>query len=481
MKKITLGLFVIILSALVFFLGFDTKKNIEPNYLYRVYLDDQVLGVIESKEALEDYIDEQGSTIKEQYGVEKVYPPNGLEIKRIITYDGTIDKIEEVYEKLSSLKPFTISGYQFTIKKDDGKEVIYVTDKNIFEEAIENAIITFVGQEEYDNYKNGNQVEIETTGTYLDNIYIDEDITIKETQIPVNETIYIDEEKLSQYILFGDKENATYIIKKGDTISSVSEDNKINTQEFLIANPEFTSADNILYPGQKVNITAADPVLSIVKEYTLVEDKESDFAIVEQKDPTINIGDDRISQKGEKGLDRITSLVKSVNGSIIYAKNTETEVLKPATSQIILVGTRYQSNIGGWWWAWPTQTRTISTGYGWRTLFGVTEFHQALDIYGNYYNKIYAANNGTITGMRWGDSYGYYITINHNNGYATLYAHMQAFAPNLRVGSTVARGQVIGYMGSTGNSTGPHVHFEVWRGSNPYAPGAYYINPWSIY
>ena len=90
-------------------------------------------------------------------------------------------------------------------------------------------------------------------------------------------------------------------------------------------------------------------------------------------------------------------------------------------------------------------------------------------------------NNGTITGMRWGDSYGYYITINHNNGYATLYAHMQAFAPNLRVGSTVARGQLIGYMGSTGNSTGPHVHFEVWRGSNPYAPGAYNINPWSIY
>ena len=124
-------------------------------------------------------------------------------------------------------------------------------------------------------------------------------------------------------------------------------------------------------------------MLSIVKEYTLVEDKESDFPIVEQKDPNINIGDDRISQKGEKGLDRITSIVKSVNGSIIYAYNDKKEVLKPATSQIILVGTRYQSNIGGWWWAWPTQTRTISTGYGWRTLFGITEFHPALDIYGN--------------------------------------------------------------------------------------------------
>ena len=481
MKKLALGLFVIALSALTIFLGIDTKKNIDPNYLYRVYLDDQVLGVIESKEKLEEYIDNQGSTIKEQYDVEKVYPPNGLEIKRIITYDNKVDNIEDVYEKLASLKPFTISGYQFTIKKEDSKEVIYVTNKDLFSSAVENAIITFVGEDEYEHYKNGTQTEIETTGAYLDNIYIDEDITIKETQIPVNETIYTDEKKLSQYILFGEKENETYVVKKGDTISSVSENNKINTQEFLIANPDFTSADNILYPGQQVNITAADPVLSIVKEYTLVEDKESDFPIVEQKDPNINIGDDRISQKGEKGLDRITSIVKSVNGSIIYAYNDKKEVLKPATSQIILVGTRYQSNIGGWWWAWPTQTRTISTGYGWRTLFGITEFHPALDIYGNYYNHIYAANNGTITGMRWGDSYGYYITINHNNGYATLYAHMQAFAPNLRVGSTVARGQLIGYMGSTGNSTGPHVHFEVWRGSNPYAPGAYTINPWSIY
>jgi murein DD-endopeptidase MepM/ murein hydrolase activator NlpD len=92
----------------------------------------------------------------------------------------------------------------------------------------------------------------------------------------------------------------------------------------------------------------------------------------------------------------------------------------------------------------------------------------------NYYNHIYAANNGTITGMRWGDSYGYYITINHNNGYATLYAHMQAFAPNLRVGSTVARGQLIGYMGSTGNSTGPHLHLGL-------ANGRWYTDYYSYY
>ena len=75
--------------------------------------------------------------------------------------------------------------------------------------------------------------------------------------------------------------------------------------------------------------------------------------------------------------------------------------------------------------------------------------------------------------MRWGDSYGYYITINHNNGYATLYAHMQAFAPNLRVGSTVARGQLIGYMGSTGNSTGPHVHFEIRKNGEKVNPVNY--------
>ena len=101
---------------------------------------------------------------------------------------------------------------------------------------------------------------------------------------------------------------------------------------------------------------------------------------------------------------------------------------------------------------------------------------KGIDIAGLGYGKpIYAANNGTIWATKYQPGYGYHVIINHNNGYYTLYAHMKAFAPNITSGKTVSRGQVIGYIGSTGMSTGPHVHFEIWNA--PYQR----ISPWTFY
>jgi murein DD-endopeptidase MepM/ murein hydrolase activator NlpD len=93
-------------------------------------------------------------------------------------------------------------------------------------------------------------------------------------------------------------------------------------------------------------------------------------------------------------------------------------------------------------------------------------------------HKIYAANNGTIYKAEWHSSYGYYIIINHNNGYYTLYAHLSGIRKS-KVGSIVGRGEVIGYMGMTGDATGPHLHFEIWVGE-PWR-GGYQTNPLNYY
>ena len=91
-----------------------------------------------------------------------------------------------------------------------------------------------------------------------------------------------------------------------------------------------------------------------------------------------------------------------------------------------------------------------------------------MDISGpGYGSQIYAANNGTVITAGWHYSYGNYVVINHNNGYYTLYAHMAWL--NTKEGATVGRGQVIGYMGSTGDSTGVHLHLEVWVGGPPFS------------
>src|SRR5574344_2108593 len=188
MKKIGIIILILLLSAIVFLFEFQDNITIVPNYYYQVYLDDEVLGVIKSKSELEEYIDNEGSSIKEEYNVDKVYAPNGLQIKKIITYSNDIDSVKTVYKRLKDLKPFTISGYQFTIKsKEEGvdKKIIYTTSEEIFKKAIDNTIATYVGKTEYDAYENETQEEITTTGTTISNIYIDEDIMVKSVKIPV--------------------------------------------------------------------------------------------------------------------------------------------------------------------------------------------------------------------------------------------------------------------------------------------------------
>ena len=145
LKKVLLWLFMILLSVAVILLGFDNKKNIVPNYLYQVYLDDQILGVIDDKEELYNYIDREGKNIKEKYKAKKVNAPNGLDVKKIVTYDDKVDDVKEVYNKIKELKPLTITGYQFTIKHEETDEegnektvndVIYVTDDKICKESM---------------------------------------------------------------------------------------------------------------------------------------------------------------------------------------------------------------------------------------------------------------------------------------------------------------------------------------------------------
>ena len=132
----------------VFVLGFGYKASPEPNNFYEVYLDDKALGTIRSEEELSDYIDENGAYYKRKFNVDKVYSPKGLQVRKLTTYDGDVDSVSSIYNKISKKEKFTIKGYEFVIKKDleesneDGTpkiltQSIYVLDKSNLERTIE--------------------------------------------------------------------------------------------------------------------------------------------------------------------------------------------------------------------------------------------------------------------------------------------------------------------------------------------------------
>ena len=121
-------------------------------------------------------------------------------------------------------------------------------------------------------------------------------------------------------------------------------------------------------------------------------------------------------------------------------------------------------NNGSWYWPLPGRTKLSSLFGGRRDPFtGRPSNHTGVDIPALSGTEIHAAQNGVVTLVqtnRYASTYGYYCIITHANGRATLYAHMKS-APKVKVGQTVTKGQVIGYVGSTGRSTGPHLHFEL--------------------
>ena len=121
---------------------------------------------------------------------------------------------------------------------------------------------------------------------------------------------------------------------------------------------------------------------------------------------------------------------------------------------------------------WPI-SGPITSEFGWRThpITGDQRFHSGLDIGGDYGIPVHAAQSGTVTYAGWVSGYGNTVIIDHGGGITTLYGHNQSLA--VSEGQSVSQGETISYCGSTGNSTGPHCHFEVRQNGEPVSPYGY--------
>ena len=489
--------FIIIISISILLLVFTNEKSNEPHVLYTVYLDGKSIGNIASRDSFESFINVKEEELKKKYDTDTVYTPKGVEIKKTFTYNTSVSSDEQIYSKIISNKKFTVHGYEIKIANNEDKSkvrTIYTLSKSIFDKAIQDTIKAFVDGEQYEKFLAGTQEEVKDSGSMIENIDIEEDITYKETLIPTDEQIFTDSDELSKYLLYGnlDKQE-TYIVKADDSIESIASSHKLNVQEFLIANPSFTSENNLLYENQEVNVGLINPIISVVVDVHTVGDEERDYDTEIQYDSGQYIGYQETIRDGENGLYKVTRKSQYVNGQLISATIANSTEIKPAVNRIIVKGQKYAPNVADLtYWAWPTdRPYTITTYFEYR--WG--SFHDALDIYVGYGSSVYAANNGVVVNAVGGCSPGYtrcnggrgnYIIVNHNaGGYYTIYMHLRDF--NVSVGQTVARGQKIATMGNTGYVVpvpssynpygGTHLHFGVMVGG----PNGTPVNPLNLY
>lgn len=179
------------------------------------------------------------------------------------------------------------------------------------------------------------------------------------------------------------------------------------------------------------------------------------------EDDTLDFGKSETVQTGVPGRETVTYEVVYENGVEVDSRVLDVSRTAEPVPEIIRRGTRLQSGmigkLGTGSFIWPVPAyRHISR---WADLRPGSNYHRGVDIAAPYGTEIYAADAGTVVASTQHASWGNYVEIDHGNGYKTLYGHMSSIA--VSQGQAVTQGQVIGYVGSTGNSTGNHCHFEM--------------------
>jgi len=264
-----------------------------------------------------------------------------------------------------------------------------------------------------------------------------------------------------------------YIVEQGDSLFAIADTFGLQPETVLWGNFD-TLADNphTLQPGQELNILPVNGTyhewrdgenLSKVADYYGVDPldivqypgNQIDIYDFNLDDPSFEAGQMLIVPGGER------EIVDYGPPAITRDNPAIASTYGPGHC-----GTIYTGSVGVGVFLWPTTERWLS-GYDYNP-----NIHPAIDIAGSLGNPIWASDNGVVVYSGWSNyGYGNLIVIDHGNGWQTLYAHLNSI--NVGCGQSVNQGQGIGGLGTTGNSSGPHLHFEMIYGGAK-------VNPWNF-
>ncbi len=303
------------------------------------------------------------------------------------------------------------------------------------------------------------------------NVEYKEDFEIKKTKksfLSIDEYSTVDD--AVAYLLTGTKEKHIYSVVAGDIPESIAEEHGMTIDELYAANPSLIDNGYLLQIGQELALEVPVPMLTVVTTERKEYNDSIDFETTEEENPEMYEGETRVKVAGVKGKRQVIAQVTKENGLEVSRELVSEEVLSEPVGEVLIVGTKpAPPRKGTGTFAIPlargTFVRTSEFGYRWGRL------HRGLDMACPTGSPIYASDGGVVVESGWGGSYGYVVVIDHGGNFQTRYAHCSALY--VSEGENVFQGQHIADVGSTGNSTGPHVHFEVMQNGTHVNPAPY--------
>lgn len=374
---------------------------------------------------------------KERLGAVIDYHSKVQQTKNIVRND-SLKSGDEMIEILEQKLGSSVDAFAIVV---NGKPCVYVVDQKTAETVLERL-------KEIGSYVN--------EGEILREVILKENVEIESCQTPVR-SLYSEEGALN-LIRTGEEHPSIYTVKSGDTLWTIARENNINVKKIVAFN--HVNENEILVVGQELILTKSDPYISVVATIERQETEQIPYETELREDNSTE--GLRVLQDGKNGERVVSYLSTRVNGITIAEYVTAEKITQEVQNLIVIHGNQIALASRGKYssgyyasmesrLAYPTNG-TITQPF--------REGHTGLDIGNDIGTEIVAADDGIVTYVhRSNVSYGNYCVIDHQNGIVTRYAHCEEVY--VIPGQKVYVGQQIASMGSTGNSTGPHLHFEV--------------------
>ena len=250
--------------------------------------------------------------------------------------------------------------------------------------------------------------------------------------------------------------NTTYEVQNGDTLSGIAEKFSISVDDLIAMNTNLESENSTILPGDNLVVTVSQPKLSV--DCVMAETYEEDYTAdtIYKDNDSWYTTKSKVIQEAVTGRRRVLADVTYQNGTRTGSTIVRQETIKEAVPEIIERGTQSPPTF-----IWPVSSGYVSSGFGARSRpkAGASTYHQGVDIAVSIGTTVRASSGGTVITAGWVSGYGNAVYIRHADGVVTRYGHLSKIL--VSVGETVTQGERIALSGNTGNSTGPHLHFEM--------------------
>nr|WP_156645452.1 peptidoglycan DD-metalloendopeptidase family protein [Lentibacillus sp. JNUCC-1] len=470
------------LSCITLFWGFSSTTILAGDHslfkkVYHVYVGEEHIGEIEDPKFAEDILDHKLAAAKtDEKGINLVLSEEVSYVEeRVFNPKFTNEEVADYLEKEISVLAEAVE-----LKAGD-QTVGYFKNEDTAQKLIHKYKTKFVDSDVLDTI---NSLKQETSNDGADfNRLKEEDITLEPgdkmvTDVTLSEnvsyeTIQVEPKQMMSIkqgmkkLQKGTLEDKVHKVEKGDVLESIAQQYDLTKKTIMELNEGLTD-ETVLQIDQEIHVTEYEPLVKVlVKEEERVEKKIAYETEHKQSDELLK-GETKVKQKGKDGKKQLHYVIQQENGKAVKKEVANEKVTKEPVNKIVIEGTKVIPSRGTGTFTWPAHGGYVSSHMGAR--WG--RMHKGIDIAGPSSRGIKAADNGVVVSAGADGSYGNRVVISHNNGMKTLYAHLSSI--KVHPGQVVQKGQQIGIMGSTGRSTGIHLHFEVYKNGALQNPLKYY-------